>query len=184
MVLTKSSMIDLGSTLPDFSLVNTVNGEMFRIGDTFHAKGVLIMFICNHCPYVKHINNKLVEITNEYLNKEIAIVGINSNNVEKYEEDSPANMKLVAEEQGYKFPYLFDEKQSVAKKFNAVCTPEFYLYNAERKLVYRGRFDSSRPGADSLVTGQDLKNALESLVTNKPISEEQYPSMGCNIKWK
>jgi len=142
------------------------------------------MFICNHCPYVKHINEQLVFLGNDYIPKGVQFIAINSNDAEQYPDDSPENMKKTAESLGFPFPYLFDETQAVAKAYHAACTPDFYIFDGEQRLVYRGQLDSSRPGNKLPVTGEDIRNALDNMLANQPIADEQKPSLGCNIKWR
>lgn len=183
MVAVNSVMVPLGTEAPDFQLQD-IHGNIIRRDDFLGKKGLLVMFICNHCPFVKHIQKELVKLTNEYQAKGIGIVGINSNNAEKYPEDSWDKMKETAEREGYTFPYLYDETQEIAKRYKAVCTPDFFLFDKNFKLVYRGQFDDSRPGNGKPVNGQDLRHALDCLLEEKPIPEHQKPSIGCNIKWK
>jgi thiol-disulfide isomerase/thioredoxin len=184
MAATESKMVPLGAKAPSFYLIDVVSGRTLSLDELKSNIATVVMFICNHCPYVKHINQKLVELTNYYIEKGISFIGINSNDVVNYPEDSPENMKIQAKELGYKFPYLFDETQEVAKAYNAACTPDFYIFDRDLKLVYRGQFDDSRPGNDIPVTGKDLSEALEAIINNKQITFEQKPSIGCNIKWK
>lgn len=183
MVLTASTMLPLGTTAPHFSLPDT-KGRLVSLKD-FDGKPVLVvMFICNHCPYVKHIQHKLAEFCQELQKRNVAVVAINSNDASEYPEDSVENMARVARELGYTFPYLYDETQEVAKAYAAACTPDFYVFDANRRLVYRGQFDDSRPGNDVPVTGKDLWDAVDALLTGRTVSLRQKPSMGCNIKWK
>ena len=185
MVKTYSSMVPIGTPAPDFSLVDVCTQQIVRLnGHVEHSKGTLIMFICNHCPYVKYILPELIKLTLDYKDKPISIIAINSNNYEDYPEDSPENMKKTAEEWHFAFPYLFDETQEVAHTFHATCTPDFFLYDENLHLVYRGQFDDSRPGNQVPTTGHDLRHALDCLLTRMPNLTEQKPSMGCNIKWK
>lgn len=183
MARTESKMLPLGTTAPPFNLLDT-DGARISLDSFKGSKGYLIMFICNHCPYVKHIRGPLAKLTSEYLKNDIAVVAINSNDVLSYPDDSPAKMAQEKREQGYEFPYLFDETQQVARAYDAACTPDFYLFDKNRKLVYRGQFDDSRPGNDLPVTGQDLRAALEALLHGQPPLARQRPSLGCNIKWK
>lgn len=183
MVLTASTMMPLGAVAPDFALRN-IDGQMVQQSDFAAAAGLLVMFICNHCPYVKHIAQELAALGRKYIPLGIAVVGINANDAAKYPEDDFAHMREMALRLGYPFPYLYDETQAVAKAYHAACTPDFFLLNRERRLVYRGQLDSSRPGNTVPVTGQDLRLALDALLAGQPVSEEQRPSMGCNIKWK
>ncbi|PKP52357.1 MAG: thioredoxin family protein [Bacteroidetes bacterium HGW-Bacteroidetes-1] len=184
MALTSTNQITLGFKAPAFSLVNVPNGKTLTFSDIKGEKGTLVMFICNHCPYVKHVIHELVHIGNDYLPKGIGFVAINSNDVIKHPEDSPENMKIFAFENKFPFPYLFDETQEVAKSYDAACTPDFDLFDANDTCVYRGRMDASRPGNSIPVTGNELRNALNQLLNNETISATQQPSMGCNIKWK
>ncbi len=183
MVLTASTMLPLGTKAPFFSL-NDISGRAVSLNDLKDAKALLVIFMCNHCPYVKHVSKELAALINEYLAKGVAVVGINSNDAEKYPDDSPANMAKVARVAGYAFPYLFDETQAVAKAYHAACTPEFYVFDGTQKLVYRGQMDASRPGNNIPVTGVDLRNALNAVLSGKEVTGEQRPGMGCNIKWK
>lgn len=183
MAKTLSTMLQLGTTAPVFSLPDT-DGHMVSINDTNNAKGYLVMFICNHCPYVIHVNKELKKLTDEYMKKGIKVYAISSNDVENYPDDSPAKMKILKEEQSFNFPYLYDESQEIAKAYMAACTPDFFLFDMNKKLVYRGQLDESRPGKDKIVTGRDLRDALEAVLKGDSISDEQTPSLGCNIKWK
>ncbi len=183
MARTPSTMLPLGTSAPDFKLPDT-NGRLVSIADFTGKPGLLVMFICNHCPYVKHLRAALAQLGRDYQSRGVAIVGISSNDVENYPEDSPAKMVEEAKTAGYTFPYLYDASQTVAKAYRAACTPDFFLFNKERKLVYRGQFDDSRPGNGIPVTGNDLRAALDALLAGKPVSSEQKPSLGCNIKWK
>ncbi|HWL07264.1 MAG TPA: thioredoxin family protein [Planctomicrobium sp.] len=182
MVRTASTMLPLGSDAPDFSLPN-VDGKTVSLSD-FAGRPLLVQFICNHCPFVKHLRSALAEFGEEYQSRGLAIVGISSNDVDAYPQDGPELMKAEAEEAGYTFPYLFDGTQSVAKAYRAACTPDFFLFDKEHKLIYRGQFDDSRPKTEIPVTGADLKAAVEAVLAGKPITENQLPSIGCNIKWK
>jgi len=183
MALTPSTMLPLGTTAPDFQLPDT-NGKHFSLADFKDKPALLVLFICNHCPYVKHIRAGLAQLARDYLPRGVAIVGVNSNDVANYPEDSPAKMKEEAASAGYIFPYLYDEKQAVAKAYRAACTPDIYLFDRGRRLVYRGQFDASRPGNGIPVTGKDLRAALDAVLAGKPTSTLQTPSIGCNIKWK
>ena len=183
MVLTPSTMLDLGTMAPDFSLPD-VHGRKVSLSDFANAKVLVVLFICNHCPYVKHIRRGLAQVAHDYRTRGAAFVAINSNDVEQYPADSPPNMAAEAEQFGYEFPYLFDETQAVAKAYRAACTPDIYVFDEDRTLVYRGQFDESRPGKDIPVTGADLREAIDALLAGRPVSDDQVPSMGCNIKWK
>ena len=177
-------MIDLGNTAPDFKLPDTVSGAELSLADVKGNKATLIMFICNHCPFVKHVNEELVHLANDYKDKEIGFIAINSNDVESYPDDSPEKMKVVAIDLQYPFPYLYDETQEVAKSYHAACTPDFFIYDKDLLLVYRGQLDDSRPGNGIPVTGKDIRKALNCLINGESVPELQRPSIGCNIKWK
>jgi len=176
-------MTSLGSKALAFSLPS-ITGETITLDSFKNKKGLLVMFICNHCPYVRHIQTELVTLGNDYKNKDVGIVGINANDWTTYPDDNPEAMKKIAASLGYTFPYLYDETQSVAKVYKAACTPDFFLYDHNRQLVYRGQFDSSRPGNNIPVTGSDLRKAVGALLADKPINPDQRPSIGCNIKWR
>ena len=183
MALTPSTMLPLGTTAPDFKLPDT-NGKTVSLADFQDKPVLLVLFICNHCPYVKHIRIGLAQLARDYLPRGVAIAGINSNDVANYPDDSPARMKEEVKSAGYLFPYLYDETQAVAKAYHAACTPDIYLFDKTRKLVYRGQMDDSRPGNGIPVTGKDLRAALDAVLAGKPVSPHQKASMGCNIKWK
>ena len=184
MANTASNMIALGSMATDFKLIDTVSDELLSLDQLKGKKGTVIFFICNHCPFVIHVNQELVKMAKEYASKGIGFIAISSNDVINYPQDSPEIMKKVALELGYPFPYLYDESQEVAKAFDATCTPDTYVFDKDLKLVYRGQIDNSRPGNRLPVTGADLRQALDLLLADKEISVQQKPSMGCNIKWK
>ncbi|MDX1365292.1 MAG: thioredoxin family protein [Arenibacter latericius] len=184
MANTPSNMLPLGTVAPDFKLLDPTLNKDCSLQDYKGAKGTVIMFICNHCPFVKHINPELSKTAIEFKPLGISFIAISSNDVEKYPKDSPELMKLVSKEQNYTFPYLYDETQEVAKAYDAACTPDFYLFDADLKLVYRGQFDNSRPGNGLAVTGEDLKDAMNNLLQGAKINPIQKPSLGCNIKWK
>ena len=184
MARTPSQMIELGTEAPNFQLPDVVSGETISLDSFPDAKGYMIAFICNHCPFVQLIRHEFARYGREYTEKGIAVIAINSNDIEAVPEDAPDAMRDDARRFGYKFPYCLDEDQSVAKAYQAACTPDLYLFDAERKLYYRGQFDSTRPGSDQPVTGEDLRNATEALLAGQPAPEPQYPSLGCNIKWK
>ena len=183
MALTPSTMLALGTTAPDFRLPDT-DGKTVSRDDFKGKKGLAVFFICNHCPYVKHIRSELARIGRDYQPRGIGLVAINANDAEKYPADAPARMKEEHQKIGYPFPYLFDDSQNVAQAYRAACTPDLYLFDQDLKLVYRGQLDGSRPGNDVPVNGQDLRAALDALLAGKPVSQKQTPSMGCNIKWK
>ncbi len=184
MAYTESTMLPLGTEAPDFKLVDTVSGKKMSLDDVKGERGTVIMFICNHCPYVKYVNPLISKIAEKYSKKGIGFVGISSNDVENYPDDSPEKMKEVAEQEGYTFPYLYDESQTVARAYQAVCTPEFYLFNSDMHLEYRGQLDNSRPGNDVELTGEDLTTAMTNLLRGQPIDKNQRSAGGCNIKWK
>jgi peroxiredoxin len=177
-------MLPLGTAAPDFSLPDTVSGKVLSLKDVQTDKGLVVMFLCNHCPYVVHVNDEIVRLSKEYMAKGIGFVGISSNDVENYPEDSPERMKAVAKKLGYPFPYLYDETQDVARVYDAACTPDFYVFDGNGELAYRGRLDDSRPRNDNPLTGKDLRAALDAVLEGRPVSEVQYPSGGCNIKWR
>ncbi len=181
---TPSNMIPLGSTAPDFELPDTASGLIMSLSDLRSDTATVLMFICNHCPFVKHLQTQLVAVANNYKNKGINFVAISSNDATHYPADAPEFMKLEAETLHYPFPYLYDETQDVAKAYQAACTPDFYIFDANLTCVYRGQFDDSRPGTDIPVTGQDLSAALDAIIAGEPVNADQKPSIGCNIKWK
>ena len=183
MVKTASTMLPIGTQAPDFRLPDT-QGKTVSLADFATAPALLVIFLCNHCPYVKHVAEGLAKLTREYQQRGVAVVGINSNDVSTYPEDSPEKMAAEAKLRGYAFPYLFDEDQAVAKAYQAACTPDFYVFDRQRKLVYRGQMDSSRPGSDVPVSSADLRAALDAVLANQPVATVQKPSLGCNIKWK
>ena len=177
-------MLPLGTEAPDFSLRDTVSGKELSLSDFSSRKGLLVMFICNHCPYVKHVRNELARIGADYAKRDIGIVAISANDVSEFPEDGPEAMRVEAKTYGYSFPYLYDADQTAARAYTAMCTPDFFLFGPDRKLVYRGRLDESRPQSGVPVTGKDLRAAIEAVLSDEPVSDEQYPSMGCSIKWK
>ena len=176
-------MLELGSKIPDFKLINALDGQLYSSSSLHNDKPSLIMLICNHCPYVIHYHEELQRIANDF-SQQVDFVAISSNDVERYPQDGPEAMKKLFETLGLDFPYLFDETQEIAKALKAECTPEFYLYNNNNALVYRGRMDGSSPGKNIEVTGADLRAAIDVLFEGDPISQDQHPSMGCSIKWK
>ncbi len=183
MVRTASTMLPLGTQAPDFTLTNT-DGQRVSLSDFRDTKALVIIFMCNHCPYVKHVAPELTRVSNEYMPKGVGFLGISSNDVVAHPEDSPEMMKAEAAKQGYKFPYLYDADQSVAMAYNAACTPDIFVFDTAHRLVYRGQLDDSRPKSDKPLTGNDLRTALDCILAGKQISMEQRPSIGCNIKWK
>ena len=184
MARTPSNMLPLGTKAPNFELLDTVSDTTISLNNAKGEKGMVVMFICNHCPFVIHVNPLIVELAKEYQEKGIAFVAISSNDVENYPQDAPDLMKQKAKEEGYSFPYLYDETQKVAKAYDAACTPDIYLFDAKLNLVYRGQLDGSRPGNDVPLTGTDLKNAMDAVLEGKEVEKDQKPSLGCNIKWK
>ena len=183
MVAVNSTMLPLGTEAPDFRLPDP-SGIIVSLADFRTAPALLVIFMCNHCPYVKHIRDGLAKLARDYRQHDVAVVGINSNDVAKYPADSPPRMKEEATAAGYIFPYLYDETQAVAKAYRAACTPDFYLFDKDQRLVYRGQFDDSRPGNGVALTGKDVRAALDAVLAGKPVSLTQKPSIGCNIKWK
>ncbi len=184
MAETPSNMLPLGTPAPDFTLPDTRTGKQISLQTQKSAIATVIMFICNHCPYVKYIQKKLLEVIASYEKKGISFIAISSNDSKNYPEDSPEKMRQEAQKHPYTFPYLFDETQEIAKAYQAACTPDFYIFDSHLKCVYRGRFDDATPGNNRPVTGKDLSLALDQLMAKKPIEENQKPSVGCNIKWK
>lgn len=184
MAMTPSNMLSLGTQAPNFNLFDTVSGNTLSLNNIKGDKATVVMFICNHCPFVIHVNPALVSIANAYAEKGISFIAISSNDAINYPQDSPEKMSLHAKKENYPFPYLYDETQDIAKAYDAACTPDFYVFDAELKLSYRGQLDDSRPGNGIPVTGKDLKYTLDCLIDNKTNNEIQKPSIGCNIKWK
>ena len=184
MAATPSTMVSLGTQAPPFALLNPATGKALSLDDVKGDKGVLVMFICNHCPFVKHIADELAQIGHDYISQGLGVVAINSNDVENYPSDSPEKMVEETKLRGYSFPYLYDESQDVALAYDAVCTPDFFLFDGNGSLVYRGQLDDSRPGNGKPVTGRDIRDAIESLLAGEAINPDQMPSIGCNIKWK
>ena len=184
MALVPSTMLPLGTLAPDFSLPEPHTGRTVSLSDLAGTPALLVVFLSNHCPYVKHIADQFAAVAGGFQQDGAAVVGINSNDVTTHPDDSPDNMKGEVERRGYTFPYLFDETQEVAKAYRAACTPDFFLFDADRRLVYRGQFDSSRPSSDIMVTGSDLRAAMGAVLAGKEPSPEQVPSIGCNIKWR
>jgi peroxiredoxin len=184
MAAIESTMMDLGTTAPDFKLLDAVKGEKVSLGSLKGIEATVVLFICNHCPFVKHINKSLVAISNAFIPKGVSFIAISSNDVANYPEDSPEKMAEVAKEEGYAFPYLYDESQDVAKSYGAVCTPDLFVFDKNLKCLYRGQFDRSTPGNGIEVSGDSLKNALSAHLEEGEIKENQLPSIGCGIKWK
>ena len=184
MALTPSTMLPLGTKAPDFKLPDVVSGKTVSLATFDGKKALLVMFICRHCPYVQHIKEELAKLGKDYANSPLGVVAISANDAENYPDDSPPQLKAMAQELGFAFPFCYDESQAVAKAYTAACTPDFFLFDANRKLVYRGQLDDSRPGNGKPVTGKDLRAAIDAVLAGKPVSQEQRPSIGCNIKWK
>lgn len=183
MALVESNMMELGTKAPNFNLLDTISGEKKSLQQLKSDVATVVIFICNHCPYVHYINSKLVEVANKYQNKGVQFIAISSNDVEKYPQDAPEKMTEVAKTENYPFPYLYDETQEVAKAYKAECTPDIFVFNANLKCAYRGRFDQTRPKI-GVPTGEELTNALDAIITGQKVPEDQRPSMGCSIKWK
>ena len=184
MAETPSRMIELGTMAPEFTLPDVVSGQMVSLNSFAGRKALLVMFICPHCPFVKHVQEELARLGRDYHDRDVAIIAISSNDAESYPDDSPPRLKDMAERLGLRFPFCYDESQEIAKAYGAECTPDFFLFDATRKLVYRGQLDGSRPGNGVPVTGIDLRLALDSVLSGLPVDRNQKPSIGCNIKWK
>jgi len=177
-------MMPLGTKAPDFKLIDPVTSKMVSLENIRGKKGTVVMFICNHCPFVIHVNEEIVRVANDYRINDFGFVAISSNDIENYPDDSPDKMVIIAQKNDYTFPYLYDETQEVAKAYDAACTPDFYLFDAELKLIYRGQLDHSRPGNSIQTNGRDLREALDNVLNNSPQRSDQKPSVGCSIKWK
>ncbi len=184
MARTPTKQIPLGFKAPDFKLINVVNNNLESLDDLKKENGLVVMFICNHCPFVVHVIDEIINIANDYLNKNIGFVAISSNDVINYPDDSPEKMKALAIKNSYPFSYLYDESQEIAKAYDAACTPDFSVFNGDLNCIYRGQMDNSRPGNDYPINGEDMRKVLDYLLINKKIDFEQIPSIGCNIKWK
>lgn len=184
MARTESNEFLTGTKAPDFKLINTIDDQFYTLAELKGEKATVIMFICNHCPFVIHVNAELIKMANEYKEKGVHFIAISSNDIVKYPQDAPEFMKEVAEKLNYPFPYLFDETQQVAKEYDAACTPDFYVFDADLKSIYHGQLDDSRPGNDKPVNGKDIRKALDNQLENKGVLEIQKPSVGCGIKWK
>lgn len=184
MVKTLSTMLALGTPAPDFVLPDVVSGRTISLSAFADKRALLVMFICRHCPFVRHVQNELARIGRDYAGKDIGIVAISSNDAETYPDDLPASLKEMAEDLGFTFPFCYDESQSVAKAYAAACTPDFYVFDRKRRLAYRGQLDDSRPGNNIPVTGRDLRAAMDAVLSGQPAAEDQRASIGCNIKWK
>lgn len=184
MVLTPSTMLALGSSAPDFQLPDVVSGDTITLGSFADKEALLVMFICRHCPFVVHVQEELARLGGDYKTGNMGIAAISSNDAATHPEDAPSSLKAMAEELGFTFPYCYDESQEVARAFQAACTPDFFLFDGRRELVYRGQLDGSRPGNNEPVTGSDLRRAVDAVLSGTPVSSDQTPSIGCNIKWK
>ncbi len=184
MVLTTSTMLELGSKAPDFHLPEVVSGKTISLETFAGKKGLLVIFMCRHCPFVQHVKGELAKIGKDYADTDLAIVAISANDVGTHPEDAPEKLKEMAIEMGFAFPFCYDESQETAQEYTAACTPDFFLFDANRELVYRGQLDDSRPGNNKPVTGADLRSALDAVLAGNPIPPEQKPSIGCNIKWR
>lgn len=184
MAETPSRMVELGTTAPEFTLPDVVSGQTVSLNTFAGKKGLLVMFICPHCPFVKHVQDELARVGRDYHDRDVAIIAISSNDAESFPDDSPPRLKDMAEKLGFRFPFCYDESQEIARAYGAECTPDFFLFDATRKLVYRGQLDGSRPGNGVPVTGIDLRLAIDSVLSDVPVDTNQRPSIGCNIKWK
>ncbi len=184
MARTASTMLALNTPAPEFQLPDVVSGQTISLATFTDKQGLLVMFICEHCPFVKHVQDELARLGNDYADKSLGIVAISANDVEKYPADGPDKLKAMAETLGFNFPFCYDKSQEVAKSYTAACTPDFFLFNADKKLVYRGQLDDSRPQSDIPVTGQDLRAAIDAVLGGQAVTSDQKPSIGCNIKWK
>ncbi len=184
MALTPSTMLELGTQAPDFKLPDAVSGNMISLSTFTGKQAVLVMFICQHCPYVQHVKKELARLGKDYAGKSVGIVAISSNDAANYPDDAPEQLAKMAKQEGFTFPFCYDESQEVAKAYTAACTPDVFLFDANRQLVYRGQLDESRPDNGKPVTGRDLRAAIDAVLAGKPVSQEQRPSIGCNIKWK
>ena len=184
MTLTASTMLTLGTQAPNFQLPHVVSGKLVSLDAFAGKKALLIMFICKHCPYVQHLEEEIARIGVDYADRDIGIVAISANDASRYREDAPDQLRIMAQELGFTFPLCYDEHQVTAKAYTAACTPDFFLFDSERRLVYRGQLDGSRPGNDKPVNGRDLRAAIDAVLTGRSVDPEQQPSLGCNIKWK
>ncbi|MEH2044925.1 thioredoxin family protein [Nostoc sp.] len=184
MALTTSTMLPLGTKAPDFNLPEVVSGKATSLSTFAEKKALLVMFICRHCPFVKHVQNELVQLGRDYFTSDLAIVAISANDAKNYPDDAPESLQAFSTEQGLNFTLCYDESQETAKAYTAACTPDFFVFDGDRQLVYRGQLDDSRPSNDKPVTGADLRAAIEAVLAGKPVTSEQKPSVGCNIKWK
>jgi peroxiredoxin len=184
MARTESTMLALGTPAPDFQLPDVVSGKTVRLGDFSGKKALLVMFICRHCPFVKHVQRELARLGTDYASQPLGIVAISSNDADAYPDDSPESLREMAAELGFNFPFCYDESQNVARAYSAACTPDFFLFDEKRGLAYRGQLDDSRPGNGKPLTGRDLRAAIDALLNGRPVNANQTPSIGCNIKWR
>ena len=184
MSLTPSNILERGTLASDFTLLDTISEKIISLQELKGERGTIIFFICNHCPFVIHINRELVQLAKDYTSRGFSFIAISSNDAEKYPMDGPEKMKIHATKEHYPFPYLYDETQEVAKAYNAACTPDLYVFDSDLKSIYHGQLDDSRPGNEKPVSGKDIRNSLNNLLENKPVLQKQQPSMGCGIKWK
>ena len=184
MALTPSTMLALGTKAPNFQLLDVVSGRTISLATFADKKALLIMFVCRHCPYVQHVKEELARLGKDYAAKSVGMVAISANDAVNYPDDAPEQLKAMAKELGFTFPFCYDETQDIAKAYTAACTPDFFLFDAQRQLVYRGQLDESRPGSGKPVTGKDLRAAIDAVLAGKPVNPDQKPSIGCNIKWK
>jgi peroxiredoxin len=184
MARTESMMLALGTPAPEFELPDVVSGKPVQLGDFSRKKALLVMFICRHCPFVKHVQNELARLGKDYASQSLGIVAISANDADAYPDDSPESLREMATELGFNFPLCYDESQDVARAYSAACTPDFFLFDEKRRLAYRGQLDDSRPGNGKPVTGRDLRAAIDALLTGRPVNPNQTPSIGCNIKWR
>ncbi|ELR97681.1 thioredoxin family protein [Gloeocapsa sp. PCC 73106] len=184
MALTPSTMLPLGTKAPDFQLVDVLSNQTISLSDFSSHQALLVIFLCCHCPFVKHVEQEIAKLSREYQPQNIGIIAISVNDIERYPDDAPDKLKIMAETLGFNFPVCYDQTQNIAKAYKAACTPDFFLFDSQLKLVYRGQLDDSRPGNNLPITGKDLRSALDAIVAGKPVNLEQKPSIGCNIKWK
>ena len=183
MVLTPSTMLRLGTVAPDFELLDVVSGETIKLETFWAYKALLVIFMCRHCPFVKHVQQEFYNLQEDYRDRSLGIIAISANNAVQYPDDSPASLQKMAQELNYNFPVCYDERQEVSKAYTAACTPDFFLFDRNRELVYRGQLDNSRPSNNIPVTGKDLRAAIDAVLSDRPVTEDQKPSIGCNIKW-
>ncbi|MGI8960181.1 MAG: thioredoxin family protein [Bryobacteraceae bacterium] len=184
MARTESTMLALGTPAPEFQLPDVISGKTVKVGDFADSKALLVMFICRHCPFVKHVQHELARLGKDYASQSLGVVGISSNDADAYPDDSPDSLRAMATELGFNFSLCYDESQQIATAYSAACTPDFFLFDEKRRLAYRGQLDDSRPGNGKPVTGRDLRSAIDALLEGRPVSPNQTPSIGCNIKWR